>query len=370
MRKLLLSIAAAAVLCPFLAGQRSQTPPLASAEVRPDRTIVFRLNAPKAAEVSVSGELFPHPRAMEKDEKGLWTLTAGPFDPAIYSYTFVVDGVRIADPNSGWLQPGVRGASSQVEVPGDGPMFYDARPVPRGTVHVHWYQSKSLEMLRSFYVYTPPGYEKTRDTYPVLYLLHGSGDTENGWITIGRANVILDNLIADHKAVPMIVAMPFGHPQPAVGFGEAPPSRDRALVTRDLLEDVLPMAESEYRIDAKPDRRAIAGLSMGGGQALNIGLTHLDLFRWIAPFSIGLGANAEPEKTFAEAFADPAATNRKIRLFWIGCGKADNLYPDAQRLDAVLKQHGIEHVFTTSEGAHTWRNWRSYLNTVAPLLFR
>ena len=236
---------------------------------------------------------------------------------------------------------------------------------------MHWYESKSIGVLRSFYVYTPAGYEKGKGKYPVLYLLHGSGDTENGWVVIGRANVILDNLIAAHKAVPMIVVMPFGHPQSAVGLGlPAPASTDRALFTKDLLDDIMPIAESEYRIDARPETRAIAGLSMGGGQSLNIGFTHLDRFRWIGVFSMGLMENAEPEKTFAEEFADPAATNRKIKLFWIGCGKADSLYPAAERLDAVLKQHTIEHVFAPSEGAHTWRNWRTYLSQMAPLLFR
>ena len=353
-----------------VAAQRPRTPALVTAEVQPDRKITFRIAAPKAGEVAVAGDFVQGPQAMEKNEQGVWSVTVGPLEPAIYNYSFIVDGVRDADPASGWIQPGVRSVSSQIEVPGEGPAFYDPRPVPHGTVHVHWYDSKALDMTRSVHVYTPPGYEKSKGKYPVLYLLHGSGDTDNGWTVIGRANTIMDNLIADRKAVPMIVVMPFGHPVPAVGMGNPPATPDRAAFTRDLLEDIMRLVEGTYRVDARPEARAIAGLSMGGGQSLNIGLTHLDKFRWIGVFSMGLQPNAEPEKTFADAFADPAATNKKLRLFWIGCGKADGLYPGAQRLDEVLTKHDIKHVFAPSEGAHTWRNWRSYLSQMAPLLFQ
>jgi enterochelin esterase-like enzyme len=367
-RILSLTAAALALAAPLLA-QRRQTPRVRSAEVQPDRTVVFRLQAPKATEVAVTGDFLPRPLPLEKDAQGIWTVTSAPLDPAIYGYSFVVDGVRIADPNSGRLQAGVNGVSSLVEVPGTAPMFYDARPGPHGVVHVHWYDSKSLSALRSFYVYTPPGYDKGSNKYPVLYLLHGSGDTEGGWVSIGRANIILDNLIAERKAVPMVVVMPFGHPQAAVGFGPNPdPSPDRALFTHDLLEQIIPMAEGEYRIDAKPENRAIAGLSMGGGQALYIGLGNLDRFRWIGVFSAG--ARDDAEKTFAGVLADSAATNRKLKLFWIGCGQADPGFERARNLDEMLKSHGITHTFVASEGAHVWRNWRSYLNQMAPLLFR
>jgi enterochelin esterase-like enzyme len=369
--KHLIRTAAALAICAPLLAQRTQTPPLRSAEVRQDRTIVFRLRAPKAVEVAVSGDFLPRPQPMQKDEQGIWTATVGPLDPAIYGYAFMLDGVRIADPGSGFLHPGMRSVSSQVEVPGDGPMFYDPRPVPHGTVHAHWYESKALGAERSFWVYTPPDYESGKGKYPVLYLLHGSGDTEGGWVVIGRANVIFDNLLAERKAVPMVVVMPFGHPQPGVGFGPVPAGgEDRTLFTRDLLEDVMPMVEKEYRIDARPEMRAIAGLSMGGGQSLNIGLTHLDRFRWIGVFSAGIRDAADAESRYADAFKDAASTNRKIKLFWIGCGKADTGFRGAEQLDAMLTRHGIKHMFVPSEGAHTWRNWRNYLSQVAPMLFR
>ena len=364
-------LCAALVLCAPMLAQRRQEPPLKSAEVRPDRTIVFRLRAPKAADVALAGEFAAKPLPMQKDEAGVWTVTAGPLAPAIYSYSFVIDGVRDIDPNRPDIKLGVTSSSSMVEVPGDAPLFYDPQPVPHGTVHVHWYESKAVGALRSFYVYTPPGYERSKAKYPVLYLLHGSGDTECGWVTVGRANLILDNLIAAHNAVPMIVVMPFGHPQPAVGLGLAgAASSDRELFAKDLLGDVMPLAESEYRIDARPEARAIAGLSMGGGQSLNIGLTHLDRFRWIGVFSAAMRGDEDPAQKFADIFADPAATNRKIKLFWIACGKSDGLYPSAERLDQALTEHKIEHVFAPSEGAHNWRVWRVYLNQMAPLLFR
>ena len=366
----LILAAAALAACAPLPAQRQQTPPLHSAEVRPDRTIVFRLRAPKAAEVALAGDFLPKQQAMEKDEHGVWSTTAGPLEPAIYGYSFVVDGVRIADPNSGFLHTGVRGVSSMVEVPADRPMHYDARPVPHGAVHSHWYESKSVGAERSAWVYTPPGYESGSAKYPVLYLLHGSGDTEGSWVTIGRANVIMDNLLADRKAVPMVVVMPFGHAQAGVGFGPVPDTTDRELFTRDLLEEVMPMVERAYRIDARPEMRAIAGLSMGGGQSLNIGLTHLDRFRWIGVFSAGIRNGADSESRFHDAFADSDATNRRLKLFWIGCGKDDPGFGGAQQLDALLTKHAIRHIFVSSEGAHVWRNWRNYLNQMAPLLFR
>jgi enterochelin esterase-like enzyme len=350
--------------------QQSQ---LISAEVHPDRSITFRLPAPKANEVTVSVNSSPvsGPQRMEKDDKGVWSATVGPLDPEIYSYAFSVDGLIITDPNNPNIKPGVRSSSSVIEVPAGGPLFYDPQPKPHGTVHINMYESKSLGMTRSIYVYTPPGYETQKNKYPVLYLLHGSGDTESGWVTMGRANVIFDNLLAEGKALPMVVVMPFGHTQPGVGFGSiSAASSDLALFTRDLLEDVMPFAEKLYRISAKPGGRAIAGLSMGGSQSMNIGLTHLDLFRWIGIFSSGAGRGSDPETAFADLFANPASSNRKIKLLWIGIGRKDGAFESAQRFSETLKKHEIEHVFHPSDGAHTWIVWRHYLNEFVPLLFR
>lgn len=360
------------LFCSYAAAQRpAQEPPIKSVEIHPDRTITFRLPAPKAAEVSVNAEFATGPQRMEKDEKGVWSVTLGPVEPEIYTYTFSVDGVRNIDPNNPNLKTGVRSTASLIEVPGAQPAFYDPKPTPHGAVRFHLYESKSLNMTRQLCVYTPPGYEAGKARYPVLYLLHGSGDIESGWATIGRANVILDNLLAEGKIKPMIVVMPFGHAEPAVGFGSlSAPNPDRDAFGRDLLEDILPMVEKMYRISAKPEHRALAGLSMGGAQSLNIGLTHLELFHWIGIFSAGMPRTGEPEKTFADLFANPAASNKKIRLLWIGIGRQDPGFESAQRLTEFLKRHEIEYEFHPSEGKHAWNVWRHYLAEFAPRLFQ
>ncbi len=365
-------LAALVLLAGSIEAQRPGGPPLVSPEVHADRRVTLRLMAPKATEVTVSGELAQgKPQPMTKDEKGLWSATLGPLDPEIYTYMFSIDGASVPDPSNPYMKPGVRTSSSQVEVPADRPQYYDMRPVAHGTLHVNTYESKSLGFTRSVYVYTPPGYENGRDRYAVLYLLHGAGDTESGWVTVGRANAILDNLIADGKAKPLVVVMPFGHTQPSVGLGPmAPANPDRNLFAKDLLDDVMPLVERLYRISNQPDQRAIAGLSMGGGQALNIGLTRLDLFHWIGAFSSAIGlAGSQPEKVFAELLEDAAAANKKIRLLWIACGEQDRLFESNQRFSELLTKHGIKHTFAATDGAHQWKLWRRYLHELTPLLF-
>jgi enterochelin esterase family protein len=250
------------------------------------------------------------------------------------------------------------------------------QPVAHGTVHINWYASKSVGAPRSMYVYTPPGYEHSKAKYPVLYLLHGSGDTESGWVTVGRANLILDNLIAAGKAKPMIIVMPYGRtsaevtlfpPAPPAAPGAAPP--DRNAFANDILQDVIPYVEKAYRVSAKADDRAIAGLSMGGGQTLQIGPSHLDLFHSIGAFSAATSSQA-PEEQYKDLFADPAATNKKVKLFYIACGKADRLFAGAQTLHDAFTKHEIKHVFVASEEGHVWRNWRDYLADMATQLFR
>jgi enterochelin esterase family protein len=349
---------------------RAPRPPaLPPFEIHPDHSVTFQIRAPQATDVKLSGDFTKGAQAMQKGENGVWTLTVGPLEPAIYGYTVAVDGVSTIQPSNPFVQTGARSTGSMFEVPADQPAAYDLRPVPHGTVHINWYESKALGVERMMYVYTPPGYEKGSAKYPVLYLLHGSGDTENGWVTIGRANLILDSLIAEGKTKPMVVVMPYGDPLPAVGFGTGPAQPDRSLFAKDLLESALPFAESFYRISGKPEERAIAGLSMGGGQALDIGFTHVDQFRWIGVFSMGLRGEGAEER-FKDAIANPAATNKKLKLFWIACGKEDSLFPSAQSLNDFLEKHQIHHAFMPSDGAHWWRNWRSYLEQFTPQLFR
>lgn len=365
---LLLIFAATLAAQPPRVPQPPQSP---SPVVNPDRTVTFRIKAPKATEVKLGGDFLKQSLAMTKGEEGVWSVTTEPLAPALYSYNFTVDGVRNIDPNNPYIKPGVRSTDSAFEVPADSPRAYDIRPVPHGTVHMHWYHSKAIDAPRSVWVYTPAGYESGSGKLPVLYLLHGSGDTENGWVTMGRANVILDNVIADGKAKPMIVVMPFGHPQPAVGVNRGVTGvNDRALFEKDLLGDVIPLVEKTYRISGSADQRALAGLSMGGGQSLEIGLGHMDLFHWVGVFSSGLREGQTPEQRFPAALADVAATNKNLKLFWIACGTSDPGYAGAQNLDKVLTEKGIRHSFTASEGAHTWRVWQAYLEQFTPLLFR
>jgi enterochelin esterase-like enzyme len=245
------------------------------------------------------------------------------------------------------------------------------QPVPHGTVHINWYSSKTVDAPRGLYVYTPPGYEAGRERYPVLYLLHGSGDTESGWVTIGRANWILDNLIASGKAKPMLIVMPYGRALPDVYLGPASVGTAPAPTAfgADLLTDVIPYVEKNYRVSSKADDRALAGLSMGGGQTLQIGLTHLDTFHYLGAFSAGIrGQNVEEQ--YKDVFSDPAAANKRLKVFYIACGKTDSLFPASKGLSDALDKAQVKHQFVESEEGHVWRNWRNYLADFAPRLFR
>jgi enterochelin esterase family protein len=364
-------------------GRANAAPQLPPYEVHADGTVLFRLRAPDATSVKLNGDFLTAPPApaggppassakeLTKSEDGYWTVTVGPLKPAAYNYTYSIDGVRATDPNNPMVKLGDRSGESMFEVPAEKPSLYDYQEVPHGTVHINWYHSASVNAPRSIYVYTPPGYEEGKSKLPVLYLLHGSGDTEAGWVEVGRANFILDNLIAAGKAKPMIVVMPYGRPLPDVmlvpSSGRGGTNPDEAF-TNDLLKDVVPYVEKQYRVIANPDNRAIAGLSMGGGQALKIGMTHLDTFHYIGAFSAA--AQRNPEETFKDFFADASGDNKKLKVFFIACGKADGLFPASQGLSQALDKHQIKHQFSPSEEGHVWRNWRNYLAEFTPELFR
>jgi enterochelin esterase-like enzyme len=352
-------------------GRGPRQPQKPSYEVHPDGTVTLQLSAPDAASVKMSGDFLQGQQPMEKGGDGTWTFTTAPLHPAVYSYNFVVDGVRVLDPVNPMIQLGERSSDSMFEVPAASPAAYDMQPVAHGAVRIEWYSSKTVDAPRSLYIYTPPGYETGKTKYPVLYLLHGSGDTENGWVTIGRANLILDNLIAAGKAKPMLVVMPYGRALPDVYLGPSTRTSPPAPTAfgNDLLDDVIPFVEAHYRVSAKPDDRAIAGLSMGGGQTLQIGLSHLDRFHSLGAFSAGI-RNQKPEEVYQDVFSDPAAANKKIKVFYIACGKADGLFPASQALDAALTKAEIKHAFVESEEGHVWRNWRNYLAEFVPMLFR
>ena len=360
-------ITAFCLLSSLAAAQPAPRPPararIISPEVLPDHRVTFRLQAPKAGAVAVVGEFAKEPQLMVKDEAGLWSVTVGPLGPDIYSYNFSVDGFSTLDPNNQDLKESLRPTQSLLEVPGDKPVPYEARPMPHGAVSVHWYHSKSVGALRRIYVYTPPGYDAAKRTkYPVLYLLHGSGDAENGWTWVGRANLIADNLLAERKARPAIIVMPFGHVFTASGA----PGPSNAFA-QDLLKDVIPLVERHYRVAANRENRAIAGLSMGGNQSLTIGLGHLEVFGWVGAFS---SAVRDPEKVLSAVLADPDGANKKLRLLWIGCGRQDSLFQPNEKFVQVLKDRNINHLLHYTDGGHTWRLWRYYLAELMPLLFQ
>jgi enterochelin esterase-like enzyme len=343
-------------------------------EVHPDRTVSFKLHAPDATTVQVSGD-FGAATPMIKSSDGTWTASAGPLKPAIYNYAFTVNGVRVLDPANPWVGSADRGAgSAQFEVKGPEPLSWDPQNVPHGSVHIDYYNSKKFGgALRMVWVYTPPGYETSNTRYPALYLMHGAGGSESSWFTAGRANIILDNLIAQGKAKPMAVVMPYGRPgspstlDPSVPA--IPPAPGEYQFPNDVVEDVIPFVEKRYRISANADQRAIVGLSMGGNQTLNIGLNHLDTFHYIGAFSPVI-FTPSVEEDHKPAFADAAATNKKLKVFFVYIGAEDTLYESNKSFHALLEQKKIAHNFIETGGAHVWANWRDYLTDFAPRLFR
>lgn len=256
------------------------------------------------------------------------------------------------------------------------PEYLQVRSVPHGEVQTLMYKSKSLGTDRKVVVYTPPNYDTTPTRYPVLYLLHGAGSNETSWTDRGRAHVILDNLIADGKLGPLVVVMPFGYAfQRASGArgNAAENKQQREGFVKDLLQDVIPMIDSTFRVIPDREYRAIAGLSLGGAQSLAIGLSHTDLFSRIAGFSSAMGAATNPDSggvDFASVLADSARINDQLQLLWIGCGTEDTLFESNRDFSALLSKHKIEHVFRVTGGAHTYAVWQRYLNEVAPMLFQ
>ena len=342
--------------------RRAPAAPVVSPEVHADRTVTFRLPAAKAQQVTVSGEWPGGATALTKDENGVWSATIGPLEPDIYGYSLAVDGVAVVDPANSWVKPMRASHTSVVEVPGDPPRLWEFQAVPHGAVHEHVYFSMSLGVQRRLHVYTPPGYEKHSTEYPVLYLFHGLGDNDAVWTVFGRANFITDNLLAQHQALPMIIVMTDGHAvDPAESTNMV--SRNLDAFSKDLLQDVIPLIESTYRVKANRENRAIIGLSMGGGQSLTIGLKHRELFAWVGGMSSYL-PNAG--KVVAEDFPDGKSN---LKLLWFACGKDDHLLENSRQLTAALKEKNIPHVFMETAGNHSWPVWRRYLGEFMPLLF-
>ena len=334
--------------------------------------VKFQLYAPKASEVWLRTE-GPAPFANQKlarGDSGVWTLSSqAPAD--LYIYWFDVDGVSVADPHNNRPRVNMSTVRGLLEIPGASAEFFAEKPVPHGEVTAVYYQSRALDIPRRMHIYTPPGYATSGKRYPVLYLLHGAGDNDEAWLMAGRANFIIDNLIAAGKAKPMIVVMPAGHTPGAAAVGAVSQAGPDAFA-RDFLTDVVPYAEKNFRTLRGRENAAIAGLSMGGQQTLNIGLTNLDKFSLIGVFSSGWfgqdGAGNFARNNPA-LLADPKLNDR-IKLFWLATGKDDFVLPSTKAALTLFDQHKIRYSFKQTEGAHTWPNWRAYLNEFAPLLFR
>ena len=352
---------------------------ITSPEIAADRRVTFRLRAPEAKKVTVSGD-FGTDVDLRAGEDGIWSATIGPLDPEMYVYYFTADGVRLTDPSNPQVKIGyvTSTTTSLLTVPGGGPAFYDVQDVPHGEIRTLLYRSRSNGTTRELTVYVPPGYDEARNQrYPVLYLLHGFANDHQSWHRYGRANDILDNLLAQRKIEPFLVVMPLGYGGAHVngdGTGIAAKDSgtfggDAALYERDLLEDIIPMIDRKYRTIAERRRRAIVGFSMGGGQAGRFGLRHLETFSQVGIMSAGMAGavDTEPLSTLA---ADPARANKQIDLLWIACGKEDTAMKGAKTLHSALERAGIKHTFLETEGAHHWRVWRRYLRDLAPLLFK
>jgi enterochelin esterase-like enzyme len=367
------------VIMPLLlsaVSQGQEAPAFRSHEVHSDGTITFRYKDPAAGKVSVSLEGTDKPLAMERDGDGVWSVVTPPLPPEIYGYGFEVDGREQIDPKNPAITPNLISPGNLVTVPGGSPQLWEAREVPHGVVHHHFYTSKVVQGLAGgqseYYVYTPPSYDpKKGHPYPVLYLLHGWSDMANGWTEVGQANLIFDNLIAEGKVTPMLVVMPLGYgDMKFVTSGEgvwndaAAVDHNVSLFSQALLTEVMPKVEAGYRVSKKRDDRAIAGLSMGGLESLTIGLIHPELFSWVGGFSSATG-HLDDERL--------AALNRRatdLHLLWIACGTDDHLITPNRKFVAWLKSKDVPVTAIETPGMHTWMVWRDNLAHFAPLIFQ
>jgi enterochelin esterase-like enzyme len=346
---------------------------LSSPEVHPDRTVTFRFRDPNAKEVFLNRE-GAEKQAMQKDAEGVWNAVTAPLEPDFYGYSFVADGISLIDPSNSRMKPNLLYTQSLVHVPGPASLAWEINDVPHGAVHHHFYRSQIVGDDRGYFVYTPPGYDPSAKTlYPVLYLLHGYSDDASAWTAVGRANLILDNLIARRRAKPMLIVMPLGYGAPEIVSRTGPGFRNDELRTRNfdkfrqaLFEEVAPRIESEYRVSKDRADRAIAGLSMGGAESLYTGLNALDRFAWIGAFSSG----GLTENFSAQFPALDAAANKQIRLLWVACGKDDRLIDFNRHLLDWLASKSVRFTRVETPGAHTWMVWRRNLADFAPLLFR
>lgn len=370
------------------AAGRGATARVTSPEVLPDNRVTFRLLAPKAAEVLVNGD-WPGGRGMRmtKDAAGVWSVTTETLSPEIWSYTFSVDGVTMLDPgNYHAMRDGAR-YLNPVLISGERSALYRTQKVPHGTVSAVWYPSPVLKAERRLLIYTPPGYEGATAKYPTMYLFHGGSADEEAWNMLGVFNVIMDNLIAQRKAKPMIVVLPNAYWNEAAvldagkvrSLPSLPPAgggQNYDQAEEDIVNGIVPFVEKRFRALSGRENRAITGLSMGGGIAINVGLKRLDVFASVGEFSSGMfggvGGYAayDIEKISPGFLKESAATNKKLKLLYFSCGTEDPRMPFQNKAADDLRSHGVKLTFQGFPGAHEWRVWRNSLADFAPLLFR
>lgn len=383
-----------------------------SPEVHPDRTVTFRLSAPNANDVTLNGSWDNGTNIkMTKDETGIWSTTIGPLAPQLWGYWYIVDGVKALDPSNGETQRDGMRYDNLLMISGPESEPWQFKDVPHGTVQAVWYASPTLKLAqRRMMVYTPPGYETTTRRYPVLYLLHGGGGDEDAWLTMGRANIILDNLIAQGKVTPMIVVMPNGNATQTVsqGYGYGPIPRAQAVIApapppvqaaqapgalrgsqgapeqgrggggrgmqpqvyagsypESLVKDVIPFVEKRYRVIADKDHRAIAGLSMGAGHTLLATQNNPGVFGYIGVFS---GGTRNPDEAFENQLE--AVKQGGVKFYWLGAGSTDMAREGTMKLHELVQKHGFKTTYREIPGRHYWFLWRDFLANFAPLMFQ
>jgi enterochelin esterase-like enzyme len=341
--------------------QAQRPPSISSPEVHADNTVTFKYYSRTAQKVTLSGEFLSASQAMSKDTSGIWSITVGPVKPDIYPYFFIVDSIQLADPNNTEIFANERFKRSIVDIPGNTPLVHSLQNVPHGKISYRYYKSNTLGSTRQLLVYTPPGFNPNgKVKYPVLYLIHGGSDTEETWTKVGHANLIADNLIAQGKAVPMIIVMPYGNvrPKPMSDF------------TKDVMNDIIPFIEANYPVLTDSKHRAVAGFSVGGGQTLNIGLTNTDKFAYVcsyAPFT----QTEEFQKNFGTNYSPNAGLiNTQLKLFTISVGTEDFLHESVKQNIAMYEGKGLKVKSYIVPGGHTWMNCKQYLATTLQEIFK
>lgn len=368
------------------------TAPVVSPEIHDNNTVTFRFNAPKAVRVQLTGDFLPVQKnakfeapgivGLKEGQEGVWEYTTPePLKPELYSYSFIVDGLRMNDPANVYLIRDVSTLTNVFIIGGDRADFYKVNPVPHGTVSRIWYDSPALGLERRMTVYTPAGYETSGKRYPVLYLLHGMGGDEEAWISLGRTAQILDNLIAQGKAKPMIVVMPNGNASQEAAPGESsrgmvPPTMQLPKTMEGSYEQAFPeivkFIDKNYRTIKSKSGRAIAGLSMGGFHSLHISKQYPDMFNYIGLFSAAIMPNKEVSSPIYENMEGKLKVqfDKNPALYWIAIGKTDFLYKANEEYRKLLDEKGYKYTYYESDEGHIWKNWRIYLTEFVPMLFR